>query len=217
MRLTTPILLAFILISCGERVGVSFEVPQPEGKPNEKSIPKKLIGRYLNVEDSSILIISSDLIVETALADIVSHKSELDSADQITFRNDTAFTESYGGWDMKADVVIKGDSIYQHIDIRDTIYYAQRGDVVRKFKGYYFLNHPVAPNDWAVVKLARSKKTLTLGIVWQKSDIENLRALTETPDSVANFRPSKRQLRNFLKKSGFSDEKKYIKLPDRNL
>ena len=210
MRSRTIFVLTLILFSCGDKVG-EFEVPQPEGQSDEKGIPKKLIGRYLNIKDSSTLFVTSGQITKSVVADFAEHKSELDSADKVTFKNDTSFSQT--DVNMKIDVIVRGDSIFQHMDYKDTLFSVKRGDILRKFKGHYFLNHEASNNNWYVTKLTKMKNGLTLGTISTKADIEKLRELTEVKsDSIYTFRPTKKQLKRFLKDKGFSNEDTYVRI-----
>ena len=201
-------LLMLILLSCGEKTG--FEVPQPETLSDEKKLPKKMIGQYLNVKDSSMLSFTPGEIVKVVIADFATHKSELDSSEKLIYKNDTSYAEV--DFNMKVDVMVKGDSVFQHLDYRDTIF-SFRSDILRKFRGHYFLNHRTSPNNWTVTTLTTTKKGLTLGTVSTKDDIEKLRDLTEAKsDSVYTFHPTKKQLKQFLKEGGFSHEEIYVKI-----
>jgi hypothetical protein len=209
MKLWTIILLILVLTSCDN--GVRFEIPQPEGQSNEKITPKKLIGEYFSVEDSSRLSITSGQMTKTLITNLSLHKSELDSSDRVIFKNDSTFSQTDSN--MKINVVIKGDSVFEHVVYKDTIFKASRGDLLRKFKGYYFLNRRTSKNNWNVTKLTKTRKGLTLGTVTGKEDIDNLRELTETKsDTIYNFRPTRKQFKRFIKNNGFKDEETFIKI-----
>ena len=99
------------------------------------------------------------------------------------------------------------------MDYKDTIFSVKQGDILRKFKGYYFLSHQTSKNNWNVIKLTKTRKRLTLGTISTKEDIEKLRELTETKsDSIYTFRPTKKQLKQFLRDKGFSNEDSYVKI-----
>lgn len=208
MRLTT-ILLFLILSSCGDLV--RFETPQPEGQKDEKSIPRRLTGVYFNIDDSTKLTVTTKEIIETLEKDFKGLLTELDSVDRATIKTDTSFSET--SENMRIDMVVKGDSIFQHLDYKDTLFTFDKNDILRKFKGYYFLNRQRSANSWSVTKLTKTKKGIILGTVSDKTDIENLRELTDTKaDTVYNFRPTKKQLRQFLNDKGFQNEKIFIKI-----
>jgi len=90
VKLLLGILFAIILFGCGED-RISFEVPQPEGLRNEKAIPKKAIGAYLNLNDSSTLSITRDQIIKIVDTHIKGLLSEMDSVDRVKIKNDTIY------------------------------------------------------------------------------------------------------------------------------
>jgi hypothetical protein len=128
MRATTFLISLLILTSCDNPI--RFEVPQPEGRPNEKSIPKKLIGQYSSLNDSSVLTINTGLILKRKVTDLATPKSQLDSAERATFKHDTVYTVAVMGAEMT--FIVKGDSVFEHVDYKDTIFLDSRGDVLKK-------------------------------------------------------------------------------------
>jgi hypothetical protein len=182
VKLLLSILFAVILFGCGED-RINFEVPQPEGLRNEKTIPKKAIGTYLSLNDSSTLSITKDQIIKIVDTDIKGVLSEMDSVDRVKIKHDTAFTEVEGK--TKFDINVKNDSVFYHIHYSDTLFLFSRGDILRKFKGYYFLNKERLPNYWNVIKLGVTKNGVVIGTISSEEDINNLKDLTSTKsDSV---------------------------------
>lgn len=187
---------------------VRFEAPQPEGQSNEKGIPKRLVGQYSSLNDSSKLTITDRLIIRNSIADI---SDKIDTLDTKGVNVDT----TYSGVDnqVKFDIKVKGDSTFQRWSYYDTIFDASRGDILRKFKGRYFLNEKVSTESWRVTTLARIDNGVTLGTVGTKEEIDNLRELTDTKsDSTFSFRPTKKELKKFLKENGFCDKDTFIKI-----
>lgn len=61
--------------------------------------------------------------------------------------------------------------------------------------------------------LTKVSKGVTLGTVSSKEDINKLRALTDTKsDSGFSFKPTRKELKKFLKENGFNDTDTYIKI-----
>jgi hypothetical protein len=88
-------------------------------------------------------------------------------------------------------------------------------NVVRKFKGYYFLNTRYDKTSWAVEKVQFSKGELEISGISTEQDIESLIEITETPkDTVAPyiFTATKRQFKAFIRNDGFSDTEKFVRL-----
>jgi len=200
-----------IIVCCSCDNIVRFETPQPDGQKDEKVLPKKLIGSYRSLKDSSILTITKDKIISSINSSYSGLVSDLDSIDRVKIKNDTSYSEI--DFNMRVDVSIEGDSIFQHFDYKDTIFSFSKNDVLRKFKGYYFLNRQTSPNHWYVTKLGRTKEGLVLGIISSKEDIRNLRELTNiNSDTIYEFRPTKKDLKQFLKEKGFQNEERYVKI-----
>ena len=115
---------------------------------------------------------------------------------------------------QKIPISIKGDTIIQHLSGIDTFFHFSVKNVVKKFKGYYFLNTKFDDSTWEVKKLSLEKGELSIGKIPKQADIDKLRAITESAsDSTSTrFRPSQKEFREFIKKGGFSSEEKYRKI-----
>jgi hypothetical protein len=206
MRIIIIFLAALTLVSCGDLV--RFEEPQPAGQSSEKKIPKRLIGQYLSLDDSAKLIIANGLIIKYSVSDIA---DKVDSVEMKGVKGDT----TYSGTDdkLKFDVVVKGDSTFQRWIYYDTLFDISRGDILKKYKGHYFINEQVSANSWRVTTFAKIDNGLTLGTISTIEDIDNLRAVTETKsDTIFSFRPTKKAMKKFLKGKGFSDRDTFIKI-----
>jgi hypothetical protein len=206
MRIKIIFLATLVLVSCGD--SVRFEEPQPAGQSNETKIHKRFMGKYLSLDDSAKLTITNKLIIKYSVSHIT---GKLDSVDMKGIRGDT----TYSGTEDKSnfDVVVKGDSTFLRWSYYDTLFDITRGDILRKYKGHYFINEQVSANSWRVTTLAKIDNGLTLGTISTKEDINNLRTLTETKsDTLFSFRPTKKEMKKFLKGKGFSDRDTFIKI-----
>jgi hypothetical protein len=87
-------------------------------------------------------------------------------------------------------------------------------NVVRKFKGYYFLNIRYDKTSWEVKKIQLSKGQLVISSISTKLDIDNLKEITETPtDTVPpyKFSATKKQFKELIRNDGFSDSEKFVR------
>jgi hypothetical protein len=206
MKIKTFVLSIILFSSCEDIV--RFEVPQPQGRPNEKSIPKKFFGTYASLTDSDSLVVTKTQIISFSEFDIA---SELDSADRAKYKGDTVFSAFEGS--TKARITIINDSVFEHVDVIDTLFDFAQGDILRKFKGYYFLNHETSKNKWFVTRLGITKKGLVLGTISNSKELENLRELTNTKsDTIYNFNPTRKELKKIVKNGGFKNEKQFVKI-----
>jgi hypothetical protein len=209
IRITIPFLVLLVLLSSCEPQ-VRFEVPQPEGKQDERKVPAKLLGTYISDHGSTKLMIYPGLIVKSAVGYDTAFISELDSADRQTFKSDTSIVGEEGL--LKYGATIRGDSIFQQFEIRDTLLELSSGDVLRKFKGYYFINRRISDNRWNVLRLRKGKNGVSIGSVTSPEEIAALREITGvSSDTVFDFKPSRKELRKFVDDNGFSSEEIFIK------
>jgi hypothetical protein len=64
-----------------------------------------------------------------------------------------------------------------------------------------------------VTTLTKIENGLTLGTISTTDDIDILRSVTETKaDTIFSFRPTKKEMKKFLKGKGFSDRNTFIKV-----
>lgn len=189
---------------------VTFNLPQPTGVDNLSKFPKRLQGKYVNPADNSTLIINDKIIQRIYDYDYKFHMNELDSVEDIA--GDTLI-------DLKTNEKIKvrkdGDSLITHIHNIDTIFLMKDDQIVRKFKGYYFLSKRYDTDRWEVKKIQLAKGQLFLSSISTKADIEILKAITEAPEdtvSLYKFTATKKQFKKFIKSDGFSDEEVFVRM-----
>jgi len=196
-----------ILFAC--QPPVTFDNPQPADVSPLSGFPKRVQGKFLSSKDNSILEINENSMIRTYDYDQKIHISQLDSNQQLI--GDTLF-------DMKTNqgsiVQFEGDSIVQHINGKDTLFVIDALNVLKKFKGYYFVNINTPPNTWQVIKIGLSRGTLMLSQINRKEDIEQLKTLTETSQDTTPyvFSPTRRQFKSFIRNEGFRDTESFSKL-----
>lgn len=189
---------------------VTFNEPQPAETSDLLKFPKKLQGNYLSTKDSSVLTISDKLIQRVYDYDVKIHPSQLDS--NSTLNGDTIF---YSNTHQKEIIHRMGDSIVVHQHYVDTLFRMDYDNVVRKFKGYYFLNTRFDKENWEVKKVAYSRGKLSVSSIDEKNEIDNLTEITASEkDTVApyTFKITKKQFKEFIKSDGFIDTEEFIKI-----
>ena len=114
---------------------ITFTEPQPADTDNLARFPKRLHGQYVSLADGSMLLVSDKLIQRIHDYDYKMHIAQLDSTSRLS--GDTVT-------DLKTNekFFIKrvGDTLVSHVHYVDTLFQLNYDNVVRKFKGYYFLN-----------------------------------------------------------------------------
>ena len=103
-------------------------------------------------------------------------------------------------------------TVIQHANWTDTLFNISADNVLKKFKGYYFLNNRYKDSSWEVKKLSLKKGVLTVGSVSDNDDIQKLKEITETTADTTstNFTLSRKQFKKFVKQDGFSKQETFI-------
>jgi hypothetical protein len=207
LKLISTFIILTSLFSC--EPPVTFNEPQPTDTDNLSKFPDRLQGQYLSLADNSVLVIGDKLIQRIYDFDQKIHPSQLDSNSRLsgdTIINLTTNTREV----VKRD----GDSLVTHIHYTDTLFQMDYDNVVRKFKGYYFLNTRYDKTSWEVKKVQLSKGQLIISSISTKLDIDNLKEITETPtDTIPpyKFTATKKQFKEFIKNDGFSDSEIFVR------
>lgn len=207
---TTVSLLLLFLGGC--EPPATFDAPQPVDVKALGSFPLRIQGNYLSSADSSLLQITANSIIRIYDFDQRIHVSQIDSNQQII--GDTLF-------DMKTNkgeiIQFEGDSIVIHVRESDTIFALDDRNVLKKFKGYYFVNISTPPDTWQVKKLDFSQGTLTMSSINKKEDIDQLKSLSEsTQDTMPYvFSPTRSQFKDFVRNKGFRDSEKFTRIRNR--
>jgi hypothetical protein len=207
LKLISTFIILTSLYACGPPV--TFNEPQPTDIDNLSKFPKRLQGQYLNLTDNSTLLVSNKLIQRIYDYDEKIHSSQLDSISR--FSGDTIIDLT-----TNEKIVIKrdGDSLIIHIHYIDTLFQMDYDNVVRKFKGYYFLNKRYDKTSWEVKKIQLTKGQLKLSSISTELDIENLKEITETPQDTIppyKFAATKKQFKQFIKNDSFSDSEAFVR------
>ena len=211
MKQLKLISLIFILtnfFACGP--SVTFSEPQPVDSENLSKFPDRLQGKYISLADSSTLFIGEKIIHRIYDLDQKTHLSQLDSNYRII--GDTMIDLITN---EKEIIKRYGDTLLVHIHFIDTLFQMNYDNVVRKFKGYYFLNKRYDKESWEVKKVELSKGQLIVSSISSTEDIENLKTITESiQDTIApyKFATTKKQFKKFIKNDGFTDSEKFIRL-----
>lgn len=202
----TAVTLAVILYACQQ---VAFTDPQPKDVAALKAFPARLRGNYLNSDDSTLLQITAQNMVRIYNYEEKIHVSQLDSNEQII--GDSLFdTETNTGQPIR----IEGDSLVRRVSGSDTLFAIGTQNVLKKYKGCYFLNSLLSADTWQVQKLELSRGKLTLSNINSKDDLAQLKEITETPQDTmpVAFSLTRQQFKNFVQNDGFRDRETFYRL-----
>lgn len=187
-----------LLASC-KKPFANFTEAQPVNTKDQSGFPNRIIGTYHNYETDTDLIIQKDLVLNKQyFRDTIAEKDLLKIQQEIDVTsvklNDSLFVASY--------------------NVTDTIFNLQQNDILRKLKGYYFLNVANEDKNWNVTKLKFKNSIVSLNDISTEEEIHTFEELTETAtDSIrpATFKLSKKQFRKFVKQNGFTEGSVYVK------
>lgn len=210
LRNTKLLLTSFamtLLFSC--EPPVTFDKPQPTDIDVMAKFPKRLLGQYQSLSDNSVLRLTDNAITRVYDFDFRFHINQLDSSCKMV--GDTLINlETNEKGIMKRD----GDTLVQHINHIDTLFLISETNVLKKFKGYYFLNLRYDKESWQVKQLGLHRGQLSIGKISTQEDIDKLKEISESAlDSLPyQFQPTKRQFKKFVKANGFSDTETFMKM-----
>jgi hypothetical protein len=203
------LLFCSILLVCCDGPAVTFEHPQPIDAVDQLHFPKNVIGQYISLLDSSVITITDMAITRGFNIKFIMCKKELDTMKQCTLIKDTLFNKRTL---EKICVININDSLYTPYHLQDTLFCISNKHILRKDKGYYFLNMQYH-SGWEVQKLECAKAKLILCSISDLQEIEDLKEITENnSDSLIQFDPDKKQLRKFIKSKGFSKKEEFRRL-----
>ena len=208
LRFISTIIVLTCFIACESTV--TFNEPQPADTDNLTKFPKRLQGQYLSLNDSSNLFVLNNVIIRTYDYESILHPNQLNNINA-TLSGDTVIDNPTN---EKTAITYIGDSIKLPIHCVDTIFQLDYDNVVRKFKGYYFLNTRYDKANWEVKKVELTKGQLVISSISTKLEIEKLIEITESPNDTVppyNFTATKKQFKEFINSDGFNDSETFVK------
>jgi len=210
MKFSNLILSIALLIgitSCNPPV--TFTEPQPTNKANLSKFPERMCGEYQSTTDQSILSIHENIIERTYDFTITTHSNQLDSGSIIS--GDSIINPATHEITMFKR---EGDSLIVHVHAIDTMFQLSDNNILRAFKGYYFLNLRYNDLDWEVQKVKLSGSKLMISKINSPLDPENLEVVkNHAQDTSSPYRVTmtQKEFKHFLKNEGFNDTETFIR------
>ncbi len=198
-----------LISSCSCQQIVTFTEPQPVNTKNLKKIPKRLQGEYISLSDNSVLKIDDKYIKRIYDLSSKIHINNLDS--NLVRSGDSLLNIKTND---KYFAKIEGDSLVCSLNSIIILFELNDENILKKFKGYYFINTYYGENSWKVRKMKLKKGELVISHIKTEEDINNLKEITETPDdTISNYKYSatKKQFKEFIKNDGFSSDEIFVK------
>jgi hypothetical protein len=166
-------------------------------------------GNYLSQDSISVLTISDKGAIRTYDFAL---KISLDSAQKKYRLDGDTLTDLTTG--KKELVILAGDTVLGRSSGIDTVFYISPANVLKKYKGYYFLNALYDKNAWTLRRLSLSGGILSISEIADTAHINQLKEITETAaDTICtNFKMSQAQFRKFVSGNGFDQTERFTRL-----
>ena len=171
----------------------------------------------MELEDSSIFILTANRILEQYEAELADPESEILEDGDIVLNGDTLIIEEMN---LKFPVTRKNDSVFGSVMLYDTIFDINSEGRLRKSGKNYLLNLP-SDDEWNVLKLifTASGEAYHCSIAHEDEiDIfkKYCKVVTETNEKGTTTKhllsPTSKELKKLLKLQTFTDTTKYIRI-----
>lgn len=207
---TSFLLLASLLfiISCKqteEAPSIIFEKPLPENGKNI-NFPKRLLGDYQNDEAMILSIQPTQIIKKIIMMDTIGESENLQIKADDTLRN----------YFQDLSISKLSDTLYLMKYARiDTIFNMKKGDVLRRLKGHYILNHQY-DQHYYIKKLTYKNGLINIQNIDSVEMLNQLKIVTEVQNDslfipIKAF-PTKKQFKQLIKSKGFKEGETYLKV-----
>lgn len=221
MKHIAYVLLILAFCSCGEQKeqnSIDFLEPQPAGLENLRAFNKQFQGEYINAEDSACLIISRDKVIRERRFSLVFSRYDLDSTYAIDKSNNKQVEEVLLPQGIHVDR-FDGDTVYATLSVMDTVFAVSANDLLRYYKGAYFLNSTEDNFTWKVQRLQLNKEQLSLGMIMPDDSlfavmpVQQKSMVKDDSGAVLSYqiKPTKKELKGLIKDETFSVSDVWIK------
>ncbi len=208
--------MACLVINACEQP-VKFNEPQPAGKSNLSHFPNSLTGIYKSSDDNYFVEVKTKMIIKKQSTEVVISKAEVDSSKELHLKGNI-LVDSGNNFSFKVNLI--NDTLHGTINLTDTFFILNNENVLRKFRGHYFINTKHDDGGYDVKMITYEKGGhLTISEI-QKDEIENLKSVTEiaepsdsTLTSDYQFKPTKKEFKKFVNDMhGFRNSEEYLKV-----
>ena len=166
-------------------------------------------GKFISMNDSSGLIVSENLItrIYELKATTGNLDVKIDSTLNIKINNGSITLDSTEYPASKNE-----DKVGIAIHIKDTLFSIANGGIIKKHKGFYFLNEQRTNGTWEVHKVAINRNGAVISTIAKDADFDQLSEITEEDGPAPHtFSPTKNEFKKFVKSGGFAKEEEFIR------
>ena len=212
----TSVFSFLFFASCDQ--SATFNAAQPEAGEQLTAFPANMKGFYFSADKESILTVSDSLVLRIYDFDMKLNKDSLPDGFKLT--GDTLSIFDFGGYNEKQKVSFLDKSTFvYHEHFGDTLFKLSEFEVLKKYKGYIFLNERVQTDsnkfEWEVRKIGMNKGLLTMDFVDEKKQIDKLvelpASLSEDPTTYP-YTPNHNKFKEFMEDDGFEKVDSFYKV-----
>jgi hypothetical protein len=206
MKKNTSFVILFCLIIASCSPTVLFNSPQPAGKKDLVQFPSRYQGIYESFEDSSVYLVEKYMVRQRNIIDLSVPRTEIDTSQDVILEDNLLLIKETG---EKVPVTFRNDSVFGTLTTYDTTFSISEKGILRKFKGYYFMNFWQEENQWMVYKLKFAKDgNATLCGISKDEEIDQIKAIVP----VEEIKNEKGEGTKYIIKPAEGDFKKLIEL-----
>jgi hypothetical protein len=204
MKIRILFLSLFCLIYTSCSPTVLFNSPQPAGKRDIIQFPPRYRGAYEGLDDTSYYLVEKYMIRQRNKTDIKTPRLEIDTNKDVILQDNFLIIRETG---EKVPVTLRNDSVFGTYIYYDTTFMISDKGILRKFKGYYFMNFKQDEDQWMVYKLRFAKDGTASACGISKDDeLDQIKEIVPV-DEVKN---DKGEGQKYIIKPGKGDFKKLI-------
>ena len=207
LKVAQVTIVCLLFTSCKD--AATFDRPQPDKSSSLTSFPKRIQGKYLSTDQASVITIDNNLMVRSYDFDFKVSKDSLDSSYRIVGDTIIDIRDS-----TKQKIKLLGDTIYMHLNWVDTLFNISKDNILKKYKGYYFMNTRFTDSAWEVKEVSLKAGLLTIGTISNEEDIQKLQEISETNrDTISiNYTLTRKQFKKFVRQEGFSEKETFTRI-----
>ncbi len=188
-----------------------LKVPQPARGENLTEFPDNLLGKYESLVDTNVIRVEKYKIIRVFRENLFMTKIEFREEIGNTISGDTSFMFT-DNW--KIDIRSYGDSIKVFSSKDEELFKISEIQLLREFKGYYFLNYKDTNDYWKVKILRLVGDTLEFDFILKDKNIKGITKVEVFTDSNEDaskhfLDPARKELKRILKQRKKGE--KYIK------
>jgi hypothetical protein len=200
------LLIFLFLFACKETIPVVvFEKPLPENKSNI-NFPQTKFGDYYNIDNEETLTINEKFVLR---------KKIIKDTIGLSLKNEFEKNDSIKEYFHNIQFSKLSDTMFLMTSNKiDTIFNLNKGDVLRKLKGHYILNHKYDENYY-IQKMTFKTGMLNIQQVDSIEILNDLKIINEPIDSLSfpvKAFPTKKQFKQLIKSKGFNQGETYLKV-----